>query len=55
MGVLVLENYLVNAESDSISFAFGIAFIDESDKKHVFTARTEPDMERWINTLRTAR
>ena len=55
MGVLVLENYSVTPEPDSISFAFGILFLDESDKKHVFTARTEQDMERWIKTLHTAR
>jgi len=55
MGVLVLENYAVNAEPNSISFAFGITFTDETDKKHVFTARTERDMERWIQILREAR
>ena len=56
MGVLVVENSVVNFNSEAtLLFAFEIAFLDEPDKKHVFTARTENDMQQWVKTLRQAR
>ncbi|CAG7831781.1 unnamed protein product [Allacma fusca] len=55
VGVIVLENYSVQPEYDvDLSFAFGILFLDEPDRRHIFTARTDKDVQLWINTLQTA-
>jgi len=54
-GLIVLENYLVSTETDpSLPFAFGLVFRDDGGKKHVFTARTDQDAERWVRILREA-
>jgi hypothetical protein len=56
VGVLVLENYSVRIETDSeFTFAFGILFLDEPDKRHIFTARSDIDVNRWVHTIRQAR
>lgn len=57
MGVLVIENFVVNVNSSSNAiFGFEIQFLDEgSDKKHVFTTRTEESMKQWVKLLRLAR
>jgi len=53
VGVIVLENFSVRVESDSeLSFAFGIWFHDEMEKRHIFTARSEVDVNQWVITLR---
>jgi hypothetical protein len=51
MGVLVIENVLVNINSEALPFAFEIHFLDEPGK-HVFTTRTENDVQQWVKTLR---
>jgi len=56
MGVLVIENFVVNVNSSSNAiFGFEIQFLDEApDRKHVFTTRTEESMKRWVKLLRLA-
>jgi len=55
VGLLVLENYSVRVESDSdLSFAFGILFLDEPDKKHIFTTRSDEDVAMWVDAIRQA-
>ncbi|XP_021957430.1 pleckstrin homology domain-containing family J member 1 [Folsomia candida] len=55
VGVIILENYSIRIETESdLSFAFGILFLDEPDKRHIFTTRSEEDVNRWVNTLRQA-
>lgn len=56
MGLIVLENYSVRIETESeLPFAFGILFLDEPDRRHVFTGRSDEDVNRWVNMLRKAR
>jgi len=55
MGVIILENYSVRPDASSnLPFAFEITFHDEPEKHHIFTTRTEGDMNHWIKTLETS-
>ncbi|XP_012258620.1 pleckstrin homology domain-containing family J member 1-like [Athalia rosae] len=52
-GVIVLENSSINLDTTSEgAFAFSIAFRDEHEKRHVFSAQSESKVEEWVTTLR---
>lgn len=54
-GVFVMENSSIEMEhGQSIPFAFTISFIDESDKRHLFAARSEDNVVQWVMKLRTS-
>lgn len=52
-GVFVLENSSIQMEhGQSIPFSFSISFIDEPEKRHVFAARAEDNVVKWVISLR---
>lgn len=54
-GVIVLENCSVNVDTSTDSaFAFSIAFREEHEKRHIFSARSQCQVEQWVNALRQA-
>lgn len=54
-GLIVLENCNVNLDTSSDgAFAFSVAFRDEHDKRHIFSGRSESQVEQWVTTLRQA-
>nr|XP_018903124.1 PREDICTED: pleckstrin homology domain-containing family J member 1-like [Bemisia tabaci] len=54
-GLFVLENSRVQSESSAgLPFAFSISFRDDSDRKHILSARTEDNVSQWIMFLRQA-
>lgn len=53
-GVFVLETAKVQMDLSGAQFAFSITFLDDPDKKHIFSARSEGDVHYWVNALKKA-
>lgn len=54
-GVFVLENSAIKIENgENISFAFSLSFLDDPEKKHIFSARSEDNANKWVVLLRMA-
>lgn len=54
-GIIVLENYIVKTDGAiEGEFAFSIIFRGEQEKRHIFTGRSEMQVEEWVTALRCA-
>ncbi|XP_071454887.1 pleckstrin homology domain-containing family J member 1-like [Hetaerina americana] len=52
-GLFVLENSSIQLEqSSSIPFVFSIIFKDEPNKKHLFSGRSDSNIQGWVDALK---
>ncbi|XP_046387848.1 pleckstrin homology domain-containing family J member 1-like [Ischnura elegans] len=52
-GLFVLENTIIQLEqSSSMPFVFSIIFKDEPYKKHLFSGRSDANIQAWVNSLK---
>ncbi|XP_044741432.1 pleckstrin homology domain-containing family J member 1-like [Chrysoperla carnea] len=55
LGVFILETATIQYENlRKVPFGFSISFRDEPDKKHVFSCRSEEDVNRWVAALKAS-
>ncbi|KAK6624857.1 hypothetical protein RUM44_011721 [Polyplax serrata] len=55
VGAFILENVIVQYEMNSEApFSFSFCFNDELEKKHLFSGRTQENINRWVEALKQA-
>lgn len=54
LGVLILENYHVQAEGFETANAFSIVFKDDPQRKHVFVAESQLRSKQWQTAIQDA-
>ncbi|PSN54076.1 hypothetical protein C0J52_03100 [Blattella germanica] len=54
-GVFILENSNIQYEvCTGVPFAFSMTFSDEPDRKHLFSGRSEENINQWVNAMKQA-